>query len=108
LALAPDLWSDFVAAMSTQVETSMGSAGQAIPLPLPLRLAGAALLTVWGAASNRRWVLPIVAILAIPFSWWNVLAIAVAAVPLTVPTATPTLARLVGRTDDHGRPEVSA
>ena len=94
-ALAPDLWSDFAAALRTQVGASMGSAGQAIPVPLPLRLLGAAVLTTWGAASDRRWVLPVAAILAIPFSWWNVLAIAVAAIPLAAPKAAPALARLI-------------
>ena len=95
--LAPALWADFVAAMGTQVGTSMGSAGQAIPLPLPLRLVGAAALTMWGAASDRRWVVPVAAVLAIPFSWWNVFAIAVAVIPLALPQAAPALARLVTR-----------
>lgn len=93
--LDPGLWADFAAAMRTQVGASLGSAGQAIPLPLPLRLVGGAALTVWGAASGRRWVVPVAAILAIPFSWWNVLSIALAAIPLAVPQAAPALARLV-------------
>jgi hypothetical protein len=96
LALAPDLWADFAAAMRTQVEPAMGSASQAIPLPLPLRLVAAGILTAWGAASGRRWVVPVAAAIAVPFSWWNILAITVAAIPLAVAHAAPTLATRVG------------
>lgn len=98
--MAPGLWADFAAALRTQLDASLSSAGQAIPLPLPLRLVAAALLTTWGARSGRRWVVPAAAILAIPFSRWNVFSIALAAIPLAVPGAAPMLAALVaGRGD---------
>ena len=100
LAIAPDLWADFVAGLRTQVDVSLNSAGQAIPLPLPVRLIAAALLTAWGARAGRRWVVPIAAILAIPFSWWNVFSIALAVIPLTAPSAAPRIATVVaGRGD---------
>jgi hypothetical protein len=99
-AFAPGLWADFAAALRTQIAVSLSSAGQAIPLPLPVRLVAAVLLTTWGARSGRRWVVPAAAILAIPFSWWNVFSIAIAAIPLTAPGAAPRLAALVaGRGD---------
>ena len=95
-AFSPGLWADFIVALRTQVDVSLSGAGQAISLPLPVRLVAAALLTTWGARSGRRWVVPIAAILAIPFTWWNVLSIALGAIPLVAPDAAPMLAGLVG------------
>lgn len=100
LALAPELWQDFVAALRTQEGVAMTAAAQAIPLPLTVRLAAAAALVVWGAAAGHRWVVPVAAIIASPFTWWNVLAMAVAVIPLTVPEATPRLAALLARRAD--------
>ena len=102
-AIAPGLWADFSAALRTQFDVSLSSAGQAIPLPLPVRLVAAALLTTWGARSGRRWVVPAAAILAIPFSWWNVFSIAVGAIPLAVPGAAPRLSALVAGRGDRPR-----
>jgi hypothetical protein len=96
IALAPGLWADFLEALRTQTDPSMSAAGQAIPLPLPIRLVLAAALVAWGAATDRRWVVPLAAILAIPFSWWNVLVLGVAAIPLAMPRATPRLMSAIG------------
>jgi hypothetical protein len=52
-------------------------------------------LALLRALADRRWVLPIAAIIASPFTWRNVLAMAVAVIPLTVPAATPRLAALL-------------
>jgi hypothetical protein len=90
--LAPGLWADFVASTRTQLDVAQSSAGQAIPLSLPFRMAVAAALVVAGAWTDRRWFVPIAVIVAIPFSWWNVLVIGLAVVPLVLPAATPALA----------------
>jgi hypothetical protein len=45
-------------------------------------------------------VVPIAAILAIPFGWWNVFSIALSVIPLTASSAAPRIATLVaGRGD---------
>lgn len=100
LVLAPELWHDFAAALRTQGDVSMTAAGQAIPLPLAFRIAVASALVAWGAVAGHRWVVPVAAIIASPFTWWNVLAMAVAVIPLTVPEATPRLAALLARRAD--------
>ena len=80
--LAPNLWAEFVAAAQTQVGATVVVPRQAVPIPLPFRLLVAALLIMWGARTDRAWVIPIAAALSVPFLWWNVLAILVACVPL--------------------------
>lgn len=82
LVLAPGLWSDFLAASQTQLGATVDVPRQAVPIPLPLRLAASALLVVWGARTDRAWVLPVAVGLSVPFLWWNVFATIVAAIPL--------------------------
>ena len=81
-ALAPSLWQQFLEATQTQLGATVDVPRQAAPIPLPLRLAVAAVLVVWGARTDRAWVLPIVVALSVPFLWWNVLAVLVASIPL--------------------------
>ncbi len=80
--LAPSLWSDFVEASRTQLGATVDVPRQAAPIPLPLRLIVAAVLVVWGARTDRAWVLPVAVALSVPFLWWNVLAVLVASIPL--------------------------
>jgi Glycosyltransferase family 87 len=82
-ALAPNLWSDFLVASRTQVGATISVPVQAVPIDLPVRLLAGALLVVWGAWTDRAWVLPIVVAITVPFLWWNVLAALVAAIPLS-------------------------
>ena len=80
--LAPWLWSDFIEASRTQVDATVNVPRQAAPIALPLRLVVAALLVAWAGRTDRAWVVPIAAGLAVPFLWWNAFAVMVAAVPL--------------------------
>ena len=82
---APSLWSDWLVASRTQIAATIVLRPQSAPIVLPVRLAVAAVLVLWGARTDRPWVLPVAASLAVPFAWWNVLAIAVAAIPLVGP-----------------------
>ncbi len=82
LVLAPTLWTDFIEASRTQLGATVAVPRQAVPVPLPLRLAIAAALIVWGGRTDRAWVLPIAVGLSAPFLWWNVIAVMVAAIPL--------------------------
>lgn len=80
--LAPGLWADWLAALGTQTEATLAPLRQSAPVNLPVRLAAAALLMVWGARTDRRWCVPLAVSLAVPFAWWNVFSIAIAAIPL--------------------------
>ena len=80
--LAPWLWADFIEASKTQVDATVNVPRQAAPVALPLRLVVAAVLVFWAARTDRAWIVPIAAGLAVPFLWWNAFAVMVAAVPL--------------------------
>ena len=82
VVLAPDLWSGFIEASRTQLSATVDVPRQAVPISLPFRMAVAAVLVVWGARTDRAWVLPIAVCVSVPFLWWNVLAVMVAALPL--------------------------
>lgn len=51
-----------------------------LPVPLPIRLAVAAALTIWGARSDRPWVLPIAVGLSIPIPYLSMAATMVCAI----------------------------
>lgn len=55
-----------------------------VPLPLWLRLGLAAALTVWGARTDRRSVLPIACLIALPWIWYHALSLGLAAIPLAL------------------------
>ncbi len=81
--LAPWLWADFIEASRTQVDATVERArARRRPIALPLRLVVAAMLVFWAARTDRAWIVPIAAGLAVPFLWWNAFAVMVAAVPL--------------------------
>jgi hypothetical protein len=71
-ALAPDLWSDWfkLLAGSTDSSTVPGS----IPIPLAVRLPIAVFVILVAAWSDRRWLLPVGAFLALPVIWWGSIA----------------------------------
>jgi hypothetical protein len=61
-----------------------------IPVPLPVRLAAAAALVVWGARSDRRWTVPVASTIALPVLWVNGLAMLIAVLPLIPDRVGPT------------------
>lgn len=65
-AVAPGLWSDWLVFLTRHTVT----AGQL----LPVRLASAAVLVVWGARTDRLWVLPAAVVLALPVLYIHSLA----------------------------------
>jgi Glycosyltransferase family 87 len=83
LALAPSLWADWLATLvgNRAVETT-----NSIPIPLWARLPAAALLVVWGARGDRRWVVPVAVTLAMPVLWIHSLATLAGLVPWLVRT----------------------
>jgi len=54
----------------------------AVPIPLLVRLPFAIVLVVWGARTNRRWTVPVSAMLALPALWYGGLSIMIATLPL--------------------------
>ncbi len=74
--LAPNLWFAWPEALLAVNDAEYQ------PVPLPVRLIGAALLIAWGARTNRRWTVIAGAALAIPWFSPRSAAILVGLVPL--------------------------
>ena len=76
-AVAPGWWVEWLAVMR---------ASQSVPVQpwgtLWLRLPLAAALIVWGASTDRRWVVPVASALAVPIFWTTAFAILVGAASL--------------------------
>ncbi len=63
---APQLWAGWIALLVRQA-TGGGDTGTSYgPFSLPIRMALGLLVLVWGARTDRRWVVPITAVLASP------------------------------------------
>lgn len=73
-AIAPGLWSDWIALL----RNNGGNGGQ---LLVP-RLVAAALVVVWGAATDRKWTVPLAAMLALPVVWMDSFAMLLGCVAL--------------------------
>ena len=79
-AIAPGAWFDWVKFLATSQVAGAGPndrLGFLLP-PLWSRVVAAALLVVWGARTDRRWVVPVATAVAMPVLWINALAVLVA------------------------------
>ena len=65
--VAPDAWARWFALLADNA--ARPPSPYALPIPLWIRLIGAAVLVVWGARSNQRWVVPVAAFLGIAVVW---------------------------------------
>ena len=70
-AIAPSAWFDWFNFLTTSSSTGPvdNASYQWLIPPLALRLAVAAALIVWGARTDRRWVVPVGVVLAMPVLW---------------------------------------
>ena len=68
--------------MLLRFEAPTAANGVFLPVPLWVRLPLVALLIVWGARTDRRWVLPIGMTFSLPTVWLNTPTILVAILPL--------------------------
>lgn len=79
-AIAPNLWPQWINVL--RAASGAPSPEWTIPVPLPIRLALAAAIVVWGARTDRRWAVPLASTIALPVLWINGLAVLVAIIPL--------------------------
>jgi hypothetical protein len=82
------MWSQWVDALRSMV--GLAPEGLHVPIPLPLRTAGALALVVWGARTDRRWTVLVAATLAMPSIWLATLAPLAGLVRLGRSTTDPT------------------
>lgn len=69
--LMPGLWLEWLRSLGQTAEP--GSANT-IAVPLPVRVAAAAVVVIWGARTDRRWTVLVAAALSLPVLWVNGLA----------------------------------
>jgi hypothetical protein len=81
-ALDPVAWGGWVAMLVRMDFPELGGDLWFLPLPLGFRLFVAAALIAWGAATDRRWVLPLGVCLSLPTVWLNSPTILIAALPM--------------------------
>jgi len=74
----PSLWTKYVDFMANDTPHV---AGWPFPYPLWLRLPPAIVLVVWGARTDRRWVVPAAALLALPRLYFQSPALLLAVLP---------------------------
>jgi hypothetical protein len=79
----PDAWRHWIDVLVAGATTDVTSGS--IPIPLLARLPVAIVLLVWGARTDRRWVVPVACLLALPVIWYGSLALLVGVVPLVRP-----------------------
>ena len=77
-AIAPEAWFSWL----NHISAETNQAFNLIPIPLLARLPVAALVALYAARTNRAWLLPVAAVLALPLLWIHGLAILVAMTPL--------------------------
>ncbi|MGH2512724.1 MAG: glycosyltransferase 87 family protein [Candidatus Limnocylindrales bacterium] len=84
LLIDPHAWLDWIGVIGASAGKTSGT-WAALPVPLWLRLPIAVLVVVWGARTDRRWAVPVAAMLALPALWYGGLAMLLAVIPLRDP-----------------------
>ena len=80
LFFAPNLWQAWIELLFREAS---GTASQGhIPIPLWFRLPIAAVLTIYAARTDRKWLLPVVALIAMPVLWWGSLSVLIGCIAL--------------------------
>lgn len=82
----PDAWLEWVGVLS-RIAGRDGT-WAAVPIPFLVRLPVAIVLVVWGARTDRRWVVPVAGMLALPALWYGGLSMLLAVIALQSPAAT--------------------
>ena len=78
----PRLWLDWVAALTGNVDSLRSYAYLGIEVPsLAVRLPLAVIIVAWGGLTDRRWAVPVGALLSLPVLWPSSFAL-LAAIPL--------------------------
>jgi hypothetical protein len=76
----PTAWLDWIDVLVRNA--GRGGTWAAVPIPFLVRLPFAVALVVWGARTDRRWTVPVGAMLALPALWYGSLSMLLAVIPL--------------------------
>jgi len=80
--LLPDQWRAWVDVVIQNAAAGKSGTWASVPIPLWIRLPFAIALVVWGARTDRRWTVPVGAMLALPALWYGGLSMLLAVIPL--------------------------
>lgn len=80
-AVDPASWQEWSGVLAASTDRTTGT-WAAVGIPLAIRLAVAVVLIAWGARTDRRWVVPVGALLALPALWFGGLTMLLAVIPL--------------------------
>lgn len=80
--LAPSLWKGWIDLLLRSASDHQQVSGAYLAIPIWLRLPISVGLLWWGARTDRYWVVPVAAFLAMPILWANVFTILIGALPL--------------------------
>lgn len=76
----PAAWTEWVAVL-TEAAGREGT-WAAVPIPFLVRLPVAVAIVAWGAQTNRRWTVPVAAMIALPALWYGGLSMLLAVIAL--------------------------
>ena len=79
----PAAWSEWLTVLTTV--SGRGGTWAAVPIPLLVRLPVAVALVVWGARTDRRWVVPVAGMIALPALWYGGFSMLLATLALSRP-----------------------
>jgi len=81
LLIDANLWRSWIELLVREAGGGTASQGH-IPIPLLWRLPFAAALAIYAGRTDRKWLLPVVAFLAMPVLWWGSLSVLLGCVAL--------------------------
>ncbi len=96
-AILPDQWRTWVDVVVANATAGRSGTWASLPVPLWIRLPMAVAVVVWGARTDRRWTVPVAAMLALPAVWYGGISMLLAVIPLL-----PDRARAPGDADPEG------
>lgn len=78
--LMPAAWTEWLAVLTEAA--GRDATWAALPIPFLVRLPVAVVVVAWGAQTNRRWTVPVAAMIALPALWYGGLSMLLAVVAL--------------------------
>lgn len=102
--VSPSLWTAWFDLLLR--EAAGGGSDGHIPVPLGLRLPVAAVLAVYAGRSDRKWMLPIVVLLAMPVLWWGSLSVLIGCFALERERVERAFVKVFARLPDWSRDRV--
>ncbi len=80
LVINPGLWQSWIDLLLR--EASGTASNGHIPIPLLYRLPFAVVLAIYAARTDRKWLVPVVAFLAMPVLWWGSLTVLIGCIAI--------------------------